>query len=221
MVKMEGFDVSLGNGEIVEGIRECKAVVLQLPTITIVKDFLPLTLGNSDLILGVQWIEKLGTVTTTWKNQTLKFTVGRQHVTIQGDPGFCRSKISLKAMIRTIKKGGSGYLIECNAVATTNAVNEVKHKEDAVPQFLQTTLQRYEAVFHMPKGLPPLRGLEHGIILKEGTNPVSVRPYRYSQAQKNEIESLIRDMLKAGIIQPSHSPFSSSVILVKKKDGSW
>lgn len=48
-----------------------------------------------------------------------------------------------------------------------------------------------------------------------------MRPYRYAQSQKDEIESLIRDMLKASIIQPSSSPFSSPVLLVKKKDGSW
>lgn len=73
----------------------------------------------------------------------------------------------------------------------------------------------------MPPGLLPSREYSHAIQLQDGVAQVSVRPYRYPQIQKNEIEILIADMLKAGIIQPSRNPFSSPVILVKKKDGSW
>ena len=93
--------------------------------------------------------------------------------------------------------------------------------EVTAPKWLLPTIQQHQGVFEMPKGLPPIRGHEHAIHLKEGTDPVSVRPYRYPQVQKDEIESLIKDMLEAGILRTSTSPFSSPVLLVKKKDGSW
>ena len=32
---------------------------------------------------------------------------------------------------------------------------------------------------------------------------------------------MIQQMLEEGIIQPSHSPFSSPILFLKKKDGSW
>ena len=57
-------------------------------------------------------------------------------------------------------------------------------------------------------------------MLKEGARPINVRPYRYPQIWKDEIKRLVEEMLATGIIQPSYSPFSSPVILVKKKDGS-
>lgn len=47
------------------------------------------------------------------------------------------------------------------------------------------------------------------------------RPYRYSPFHKTEIERQVEELLTAGLIEPSVSPFASPVLLVQKKDGSW
>jgi hypothetical protein len=54
-----------------------------------------------------------------------------------------------------------------------------------------------------------------------GAYAVHSMPYRYALALKNEIERQVQEMLTAGIIQHSTSAFSSPVLLVKKKDGTW
>lgn len=72
-----------------------------------------------------------------------------------------------------------------------------------------------------PVALPGSRECDHHIVLKSGAQPVSVRPYRYNHIQKDEKERLVTEMLAVGIIQPSSSLYSSPVLLVRKKDGSW
>lgn len=86
---------------------------------------------------------------------------------------------------------------------------------------IQKVLNEFEMIFHLHDSLPPKRSRQHSICLKEGTTPISVQPYNYPQIQKDEIERLVRKMLTAGIIQPSSSPYSSPVLLVKKMEGSW
>ena len=83
---------------------------------------------------------------------------------------------------------------------------------------MQQILGEFEDVFQEPFKLPPLREIDHHIPLKEGTQPINVRPYRYAYFQKAEIEKQVQAMLDVGIIRPSTSPYSSPVFLVKKKD---
>lgn len=45
-------------------------------------------------------------------------------------------------------------------------------------------------------------------------------PYRVFHAERQVINDQVNDMLSCGIVQPSHSPWASLVVLVKKKDGS-
>lgn len=82
-------------------------------------------------------------------------------------------------------------------------------------------LTEFNTIFIEPNGLRPARVHDHHIHLLPANEPVAVRPYRYAQHQKDELECQCNDMLGQGIIRHSSSVFSVQVLLVKKHDGSW
>ena len=55
--------------------------------------------------------------------------------------------------------------------------------------------------------------------MEPGAKPVITTSYRHSRKFKDEIERTIQELLDKGWIRPSSSLFASSVVLVKKKDG--
>jgi hypothetical protein len=59
---------------------------------------------------------------------------------------------------------------------------------DETHPLLDDLLQQHSNIFTEPQGLPPARACDHRIHLLPGTPPVAVRPYRYPQLQKDELE---------------------------------
>ncbi|UYV84530.1 K02A2.6-like, partial [Cordylochernes scorpioides] len=58
-------------------------------------------------------------------------------------------------------------------------------------------------------------------LTKHKIETIKHRPYRVSPTERQAIQTVVDKMLDAGIIRHSESPWSSPVILVKKKDGNW
>ena len=52
------------------------------------------------------------------------------------------------------------------------------------------------------------------------SSPVHCSPHRIPQARKKEVRKLTQELLEKGVIQPFDSPWSSPIVLAKKKDGS-
>lgn len=88
------------------------------------------------------------------------------------------------------------------------------------PPELQRLLAEFEDIFQTHTSLPTPRLHDHKIPLIDESKVVNVRPYRYPAIQKTEIEKLVQEMLQAGFIRDSDSLVASSVVMVKKKDGS-
>ncbi|MCH83009.1 hypothetical protein A2U01_0003823, partial [Trifolium medium] len=204
--------IKLGDGHKVVSLGMCKGVRLNLGQIEVEVDALVLDLGGLDVILGVSWLCTLGQVMMDWKALSMKFEHKGKTIMLQGatkaKQGFLNSFLEDSHS----ERNGEWWL--------KNLENRIK-QEVVVNVTLRDLLNQYSEVFQEHIRLPPERSQVHQIKLFADQGPVSVRPYRYPHHQKEEIERQVSELLEAGVIRPSMSAFSSPIILVKKKDGSW
>ncbi|MCH94216.1 Ty3/gypsy retrotransposon protein, partial [Trifolium medium] len=191
--------IRLGDGFQTNTKGRCKEIEVSLGDFKVSCSPHLFELGGPDMILGIEWLNTLGDTIVNWTKQTMSFWSNQKWVTLQGLGSTGGNEEALQSILKR-KRG----------------VNE-----GILRSFDKTLLDSYSGVFTEVVGLPPNRGREHAINIKEGEGPVIVRPYRYPHLHKNEIERQVREMLDAGIIRHSSSAYSSPVILVKKKDQSW
>lgn len=157
-------------------------------------DVLLLPLSGSDMVLGIHGFSQLGPVLWDFLNLTMQFTYRGNKVKLRGMKGKKLKSIQADKLDKLFKSTGELsmlQLVPCE-VGNTPRLSPMVTDQQAQENRLQALLSRYEDVFQEPKGLPPQRDpFDHQIPLKEGTNAVNVRPYRYPALQKNVIEEMV------------------------------
>jgi hypothetical protein len=149
-----------------------------------------------------------------FKELTMQFDQEGHQYKFQGIIAGSPKVISSHRMEKLLKKGHSGVISQLHAIQAIET--------PPVPQDLQDLLSKHKMVFSTPQGLPPSHGVhDHSIPLVPGSLPPNIHLYRHPFSQKNEIDKMVHELLNAGIIHPSMSPYSSLVIMVLKKEGSW
>eukprot|EP00253_Pinus_taeda_P030576 PITA_30576 len=117
---------------------------------------------------------------------------------------------------KIIHKGAPTFVAQCQYLELLSIEGTHQTLE------ISPLIQRYEKVFQDPPiKLPPKKKIEHIIEVKIDSTPVNVKPYRYLHHHKIEIERLIQELLKHGIITKSRSPYVAPIVLVRKKDESF
>jgi hypothetical protein len=151
--------------------------------------------------------------------------VGAGHYAVAAPTGAIVSKLPRAAGGLVALYGfkeGKGAVVRITFADARKGVRELDMTDaEAEHPLLTHLLQQHGDLFDEPQGLPPVRVYDHRIHLLPDTAPVAVRPYRYPQLQKDELERQCALMLAAGIIRISTSPFSAPVLLVRKSDGTW
>jgi hypothetical protein len=178
-----------------------------------------LEIQGYDIILGADWVYIHSLVGLNLKTREFSTTKDGHHCVTFSD----ETKPSKNMLInpKTLCKLLTRKAITTVLLLKTDTINEKTIESPAIPQEIQSVLQDFEDIFQTPETLPPKRSVDHAITLIYDFKAVNQRPYRLPYHQKNAMEKLIQHMLDSHMIRPSLSPYSSPVILIKKKDGSW
>lgn len=214
-VPIPPMKVTVANGQQITSDKQVSNFTWWAQGHTFIHSVRILPISCFDLVLGMNWLKKHSPMWIHWKRKLLRFSYEGARISLKGIKDSTSSciKIKTKKLKGLVKKWGVAQVVHLCLVSTTcSAVN--------IPPEIQQLVEQNSELFQDPQILPPSREFDHKIPLIPGVKPVNVKPYRYSPTQKDEIERQITEMLHKGIIRPSHSPFASPVILVKK-DGSW
>lgn len=209
--RTQSFQVVVANREKIDCPGRCLALTLHFQGYEVTTDFYILPVAACQVVLGVQWLETLGTVQTNYRKLTMSFQIQGVTYNLKG-----MDRPALAALKDKELPHLQGSVFFLQVLSNHAEVHQPTH-----PTNLQTILQHYSQVFSVPTELPPKRDHDHRIPLQQDSKPISVRPYRYPYYQKAEIEKLVKELLESGLIRTSNNPFSSPVLLVRKADGSW
>ncbi|XP_040998177.1 uncharacterized protein LOC121244221 [Juglans microcarpa x Juglans regia] len=223
---IEPFEVKVANGNKLKCEALVKEVRMNVQGVRIVADLHVLALVGLDVVIGNAWLKGLGRVIHDYRNMIMEFKLGSKKrvwkALTTNEVKACEAN-----MFEKLCKGGAyGFAIVmakdeslCNVEKSGSEGD--KDELEGLPVEVRDVLESHRGVLEVPSTLPPSRPFDHRIVLVDETKPVNVSPYRYAHFQKGEIERQVDDMLKNGLIRPSTSPFSSPVLLVRKKYGTW
>ncbi|XP_017221614.1 uncharacterized protein LOC108198371 [Daucus carota subsp. sativus] len=181
-----------------------------------------LTIGGWNMIAGVDWLEQYSPILFDFKELYLKLKADKgedEQMLLHGD---VKEKVSIKLVRGNKLQEFNQELVKKRIInEVVSAVGKEDSSKAEVPEMINKILENYAAVFEVPQALPPTRSVDHEIPLMPEAKPFKLKPYRYPHSQKTEIENQVQEMLNAGTIRKSNSPYASPVILVRKKDNSW
>lgn len=213
--------VTAANGSLLTCQAQCKYFCWKMQGECYMVDVLLIELDTYDMVLGVQWLAQLSDITWNFNKLKMKFQYeGREH-TLSGMPKPGIQLVDSEGLSKALVKNEQVAALQIWRLEGVSCFNISLEKSPEPIEAVDSLLLEYQDIFEEPRGLPPSRTHDHRIVLKEGASPVNSRTYRHPAVQKDVIEQMVGEMLRTGVIRNSASSFTSSVILVKKKDHTW
>ena len=162
-----------------------------------------LEVSGFEVVMGASWLATLGPHIADYSATQIKFTMGSDFVTLQGENSFVPQIAQYNHFRRlcSIDQIFEAYMLSCSSLELENTIMPCFPPN--TPSDLLQVLYQYTSVFQVPTGLPSSRRHDHAIPLREGVSAISVKPYRYPFVQKSKIERMVAKCYSRALFSPA------------------
>ena len=98
------FQVMVASGGTINFSRKCHNIKLFMGEYVLNSPMLSIPMGGADVVLGVQWLQSLGTIAFNFQELFMKFSVEGKEVELRGIAGNPRKIIISNGMTKLLKK---------------------------------------------------------------------------------------------------------------------
>ncbi|CAL1372707.1 unnamed protein product [Linum trigynum] len=178
-------------------------------------DFSVVTMDDHPVILGIHFLDKEGVLLKPNSNTMCLEKEGEFHAVHLLREDGPHSALSAMQVVKGFKKNEPTFLVSLK-------MEEEGGSTGITTPIIEGVLEEFDDVMpsELPKKLPPRREVDHKIELEPGAKPPSRAPYRMSPPELEELRRQLKDLVDAGYMRPSKSPFGAPVLFQKKKEGS-
>ena len=132
-------------------------------------------LGGVDVVLGIQWLQTLGTYSANHQEHFIEFhEFGKTHKLYRYQPPPTKL-VTSHQMEKLRWKDTPMYISQCQEMEILRSEGDMEKKLETQELIRKTS----QGVSRVTYGTPNNRKIEHIIEIELGTKPTSNNPYRY------------------------------------------
>jgi hypothetical protein len=143
------FQVMIVDGGTINCSGKCNKINLTMGEYVMSSPMIFIPMGGAGVVLGIQWLQSLGTVDFNFQELFMKFSLEGKEIELTDIIGKPSKVTSFNDMTKLLKNGHQGVIAQLCSLY-------VQQSNPSIPQDLQRIIDKHSNVFeYIPKGLPP------------------------------------------------------------------
>jgi hypothetical protein len=121
------FQVMIADGGTINCSGKCNKINLTMGEYVMNSPMISIPMGGADVVLGIQWLQSLGTMAFNFQEIFMKFSLERKEIELRGITGKPGKVISSNDMTKLLKKGHQGVIAQLCSLDVQTSKPSIPH----------------------------------------------------------------------------------------------